>query len=261
MSRFAVGAAAVFALCRADEWGQPKPGEFGYDDTKNKMWEYPNPKSMPGHDKCGVDCYRICGDGLGRKGRNMVSYSDCHNSCYAHTIETPHQKSHMWDTNRQQGKYIQKVMAEYCDRGVCGAGLVQSAAVQEHQHNETGAYSPGAHKGDPRAMPSGWPSGCESETYYCQEACQNLYHKPTSDIGEHPGASEKHWSRDLRNCKSDCGKNFKAMTKYWDEWCTCYKSKDGDMKLEKVPGLLQQEQEQEPELVDVGAFMQLPAEL
>jgi len=259
MARFAVGAAALFALCRADGWGA-KPGQFGYDDSKKAAFEFPNPKSIPGHDKCGVDCYRICQDGLGRhKTRNMFSYSECTNSCYAHSIETPHEKQSLFDTNRQQGKYLQKVMAEYCSRGVCGAGLLQAAAVHEHQQKEGGAYSPGAEKGDPRAMPSGWPSGCESQGYYCQEVCQNLYHKPVGSMGEHFGASKSTWSRDVSSCKTDCSGNFKAMTKYWDEWCECYQSPGGDMKLTKVPGLLQQEQELES--VDVGSFMQLPAEL
>ena len=49
------------------------------------------------------------------------------------------------------------------------------------------------------------------------------------------------------------------MTKYWDEWCTCFQGPGGNMHLETVPGLLQTEQDVES--TDVGSFMQLPMEL
>eukprot|EP00932_Pfiesteria_piscicida_P015194 SRR837773.27217.p2 GENE.SRR837773.27217~~SRR837773.27217.p2 ORF type:complete len:210 (+),score=90.08 SRR837773.27217:37-630(+) len=191
--------------------------------------------------------------------------SDCVNSCYAHSIETPHEAERWGDTNHQQGKYVQKVMAEYCDRGICGASLAQGAAkVQAHEHKEGAAWSPGAKNWvpDPRAMPSGWPKTCEKQSYYCQEICQNLYHKPASSLGEHFGSTDAYWQRDQEQCKRDCSQNFEGMTKYWDEWCTCFKGPGGNMHLENVPGLLQQKEEvQESEAVDVGSFMQLSVEL
>lgn len=260
MTRFAVGAAAFLALCRAEglgESGKPKPGEFGYDDSKKPGFLYPS--RIPSHDKCSVDCVRLCQEGLGRK-KSMNFMSDCQNACYAHAIETPHEKTGMWDKNQQQGKYVQKVMAEYCDRGVCGrGGLLQASAVEKHGEKAGEAYSPNTWKGDPRAVYGGWPSGCASEDYYCQEFCQNMYHKPTGALGEHPGASQKSWESDQQTCKRDCKTNFHAVAEYWDEWCTCFEGPGGDMHLENVPGLLQEVQEPEP--VDVGSFMQVPREL
>jgi len=263
MARFAVGAAAMFALCRADAVGKSnegKPsGQFGHDDSMTGGFFYPS--NVPPHDKCSVDCVRMCGEGLGRnpQKRNMHSNSDCQSACYAHSIETPRKATSPWEKNMQQGLYVQKVMSEYCARGACGNGLLQASAVQKHEEKAGEVYSPNTWKGDPRAVSSGWPKGCESKDYYCQEFCQNMYHKPTGDLGEHPGASKNKWSSDQKQCKKDCGNNFKSMTKYWDEWCTCYKGKGGDMHLEKVPGLLQEAQELEP--VDIGSFMQVPGEL
>jgi len=258
MARFAVGAAALFAVGHAVSVDNGKPGVYPHDDSKDVM-AFMNPDSVPRHDKCGVDCVRICKEVLGRTGyRSLSSYSECQNACYAHSIETPHKKENMFDTNHQQGKYVQKVMSEYCDRGACGKGLLQASAAQKHEGKEGSAYSPNTWKGDPRAVSSGWPSGCESGEYYCKEFCQNIYHKAVTKLGQHPGAGPN-WSRDQKQCNADCNKNFKAMAKYWDEWCTCYKSPGGDMHLETVPGLVQVGKEVEP--VDVGSFMQVPGEL
>lgn len=257
MARFAVGAAAMFALCRADA-GKPS-GKFGHDDSMTGG--FLNPYNVPPHDKCSVNCNRICGEGLGRntKHRKSGSNSDCQSACYAHSIETPRKATGPWDKNMQQGLYVQKVMSEYCARGACGHALLQASAVQKHEEKAGEVFSPNTWKGDPRAVSSGWPKGCESKDYYCQEICQNMYHKPTGDLGEHPGAGKTTWSSDQKKCKQDCNSNFAAMTNYWDEWCGCFDGPGGDMHLEKVPGLLQEAQELEP--VDIGSFMQIPGEL
>jgi len=267
MARFVVGAAALVSLGRAVSLDSKEPGQFGHDDSKDVV-AYLNPNSVPRHDKCGVDCTRICREGLGRtEMRMMCSKSDCTDACFAHAIETPHKKEGIFDTNHQQGKYVQKVMSEYCSRGASGTyGLLQASAVEKHEETagevafleaeQEEAYSPNTWRGDPRAVTSGWPSGPASSTYYCQEICQNIYHKAVTNLGQHPGAGPN-WAMDQSQCGRDCSNNWPSMRKYWDEWCTCFKSPGGNMHLETVPGLVQEKQEIEP--VDVGSFMQVPA--
>jgi hypothetical protein len=249
MARFAVGAAAFVALCHADDKASVPPGTYGHDDkTAEIPFGFLNPVKVPGHDQCPVNCNKIC-HGVGMTGwRNPFSKADCTNACFAHVIETPHAASGWMDTNHQQGKYVQKVMAEYCDRRICKAGLLQHAEIKRHETKEGDKaeegdkYSPNLWKGDPRAVSSGWPSGCETQAYYCDELCRNMYHEPTSDLGEHFGAGKDSWKKGQDTCKKGCmvKENFEALKKYWDEWCTCYKSPGAkaSVGLDKVLVLL-----------------------
>ena len=236
---------ALFVVCQAAS----QRGIPGLADGSNiNIFEYMNPSSVPSGDKCGVNCYRICGDGLGRS--DVMTGGSCRAACFAHSIETTRAASG-WTPARQQGKYMQKVMAEYCERGVCKGSLLQ-ADVHKHEHQEGDAW------GYP-AKSSGWPKRqCAKQAYYCQEMCQNMYHKPTGDLGDHPGADDN-WRANQASCKSDCSKNFAGLTEYWDEHCSCVKSKG---KPSLPPGLLQEKHEhEEHQSVDVGSFMQTTVEL
>lgn len=260
---------ASFVVAQADEHaGSPTPGLASSSGIN--PFDYMYPVNVPSTDKCGVNCIRLCGEGLGRKSGSAAS--ECKKTCYAHSIETTRART-LYSAQRQQGKYMQKVMTEYCERGVCKAGrsLLEAVAIKKHEQQEGAAW------GYP-AKASGWPKTCETQTYYCQEVCQNLYHKPTGDLGVHPG-SDSNWKSNQNTCKTDCGKNFAGLSGLWNEFCTCTKQKGG---VRLPEGLLQQSPEEdadeaaertgekpmevgeEPmdmETEDVGAFIQMPAEL
>jgi hypothetical protein len=251
MARLAGSLAALFVVCRA-EAHEEEPRSGLANNNGINYFDAMNPVSVPSTDKCGVNCYKICG-GLGRNG------FDCKKTCYAHSIETTRAAT-WYEKERPQGKYMQKVMTEYCDRGVCGrrGGLLQAAAVSKHEHLQQQEDTKSDHQeGDAWGYPAtnkGWPVGkCAKQKYYCTQLCQNLYHQPTGDLGEHPGA-DANWQKNQDKCKKDCNvkENFEALTEYFDEFCACL---DKNGRKELPVGLLQEE----PESVDVGSFIQLPS--
>merc|ERR1719215_854180 len=100
MARFAVGAAALIVICQAEaqeavlqkdaavtqsdikQHQQEEPRKGLASNSGINIWDWLFPYHVPSSDKCGVNCYKLCGEGLGRKG------GDCSSTCFAHSIET-----------------------------------------------------------------------------------------------------------------------------------------------------------------------------
>jgi len=226
------------------------------------MW---HSKNVPGSAKCGVDCTGLCAGGMDTdiKKTMFSSMADgipfansnqyCTEACVAHSIETSMEGYKGWSSGlngQKQGMYVQKVMAEYCSRGLCkhGQSLQQKqATIQKHENQEAEFW------GYP-AEPSGWPSTCATPSYYCTQFCENVYHDPTEPLGEHPGADSE-WSKNREQCNKNCNKNWNVVKTVYDTQCTCLKEHGTPV----YPSHLQEARQVEE--VDVGAFMQVPQEL
>jgi hypothetical protein len=100
MARLAGSLAALFVVCRA-ETNKEEPRAGLANNNGINIYDAMDPKSVPSTDKCGVNCYKICG-GLGRNGMG------CKQTCYSHSIETTRAAS-AWQAEKPQGKYMQKV--------------------------------------------------------------------------------------------------------------------------------------------------------
>lgn len=227
-------------------------------------------------DDIGSMCKRICQDGLGRSEKKS---SDCDGgwmplsgACYVHAFATKN------PYGVSQGDYMQKCMQEYCiakqngpcNGNQCGSSsnwnwwslLSKSRRVKKHgTNNSWGMYPSGKYVREPK-MTSNYKKYLQDGKYYCAELCHNTYHPvikyPGSDMQAHPGTWGCTYDRcDTQDkCNKDCNKHWeKKMKPIFDEFCEC----PGATTKRYATSLLETgaaESKEEPEPVDVGAFIQ-----
>jgi hypothetical protein len=240
----------------------------GSSDTFYFMNQYMfHAGNVPSSDRCGVNCKGLCESGMHKGIRKSAlsgmtdgvpfanSEQYCTEACVAHSIKTTMEGYTGWSRHlngQKQGMYVQKVMAEYCSRGTCKDGeslQQQKADIQKHDH-----YREGELWGYP-AEASGWPSTCETPSYYCAQFCENVYHDTTEPLGEHPGA-DTNWRGNRNQCKANCKDNWSNVKEVFDAQCACIQKHSAPAY---PPHLLQGSSGVEE--VDVGSFMQVSVEL
>jgi len=256
---------AVPAAARAVETASRGSGDD--DFMTNYMF---HKDGVPSRDTCSVDCEALCKGGMSKNVEYWPGsgFSDgvpfansntyCIEACVAHSIQTTMNGYTGWMqgmNGKRQGMYVQKVMAEYCSRGQCEPGQtppsmlqLHKAEIAKHEHKEGEAW------GYP-AKPSGWPSTCETSSYYCSTFCENVYHEPTKPLGAHPGANPV-WKKNQDQCNTNCNDNWRVVKKVFDKQCRCIVHHGAPSY---APHLVQESSDIEQ--VDVGSFMQLYVEL